>query len=37
LSETLAKELTFKTVLEGGVPLEFDTITTAIQIKKLKS
>ena len=37
LSETLAKELTFKTVLEGGVPLEFDTITTEIHIKKLKS
>jgi isoleucyl-tRNA synthetase len=37
LSETLASSLTFKTKVEQGVPLEFDTIKTTIQIKKLKS
>ena len=37
LSETLATALTFKATVEHGVPLEFDTIKTIIQIKKLKS
>ena len=37
LSETLATALTFKATIEQGVPLEFDTIKTTIQIKKLKS
>jgi isoleucyl-tRNA synthetase len=37
LSETLATALTFKATVEQGIPLEFDTIKTTIQIKKLKS
>ncbi|MDA7797475.1 isoleucine--tRNA ligase [Flavobacteriaceae bacterium] len=37
LSETLATALTFKVAIEQGIPLEFDTIKTTIQIKKLKS
>ena len=37
LSETLANALTFKATVEQGIPLEFDTIKTTIQIKKLKS
>jgi len=37
LSETLATALTFKATVELGIPLEFDTIKTTIQIKKLKS
>ena len=37
LSETLATALTFKATVEKGIPLEFDTIKTTIQIKKLKS
>jgi isoleucyl-tRNA synthetase len=36
-SETLATALTFKATVEQGIPLEFDTIKTTIQIKKLKS
>ena len=37
LSETLASALTFKAIIEKGIPLEFETIKTTIQIKKLKS
>jgi isoleucyl-tRNA synthetase len=37
LSETLANNLTFRPLMEDGFPLEFDNITTAIKIKKLKS
>ena len=37
LSETLATALTFKATVEKGIHLEFDTIKTTIQIKKLKS
>jgi isoleucyl-tRNA synthetase len=37
LSETLATSLIFKANVEQGSPLEFDTIKSIIQIKKLKS
>ena len=37
LSETLATSLIFKANVEQGFPLEFDTIKSIIQIKKLKS
>jgi len=37
LSETLATRLIFKANVEQGRPLEFDTIKSIIQIKKLKS
>ena len=37
LSETLATSLIFKVNVEQGFPLEFDTIKSIIQIKKLKS
>ena len=37
LSETLATSLIFKVNVERGFPLEFDTIKSIIQIKKLKS
>ena len=37
LSETLANNLIFKANVEQGFPLEFDTIKSIIQIKKLKS
>lgn len=37
LSETLANDLKVSNTIQEGHPLEFDTIKTTIQIKKLKS
>ena len=37
LSETLANDLKISSAIHEGLPLEFDTIKTTIQIKKLES